>query len=72
MPCMVVTLDVSRLSGWLNADATCRLTTELVRAIPGAIPGARGVRAWGWWRCMQRAQKTKLDTGHARERTTNM
>ena len=24
MPPMVVTLDVSKLSGWLNADATCR------------------------------------------------
>ena len=25
---MLVTLDVSRLSGWLNADAVCRATTE--------------------------------------------
>eukprot|EP00964_Phaeocystis_antarctica_P000160 scaffold91_cov56-Phaeocystis_antarctica.AAC.1 len=25
MPCMVVTLDVSRLSDWLNADADCRV-----------------------------------------------
>ena len=25
MPSMVVTLDVSRLSGWLNADACCRV-----------------------------------------------
>ena len=24
MPCMVVTLEVSKLSGWLNADAPCR------------------------------------------------
>ena len=24
MPFMLVTLDVSKLSGWLNADATCR------------------------------------------------
>ena len=24
MLCMVVTLDVTRLSGWLNADAYCR------------------------------------------------
>eukprot|EP00964_Phaeocystis_antarctica_P010947 scaffold6017_cov48-Phaeocystis_antarctica.AAC.1 len=23
IPCIVVTLDVSRLSGWLNADAPC-------------------------------------------------
>ena len=26
--CMVVTLDVSRLSGWLNADAYCRVRGE--------------------------------------------
>eukprot|EP00964_Phaeocystis_antarctica_P039557 scaffold22637_cov41-Phaeocystis_antarctica.AAC.1 len=26
--CMVVTLDVSRLSGWLNADAPCRVGRE--------------------------------------------
>ena len=28
---MVVTLDVSRLSGWLNADAPCRVTGEARR-----------------------------------------
>ena len=26
--CMFVTLDVSRLSGWLNADAYCRVKKE--------------------------------------------
>ena len=26
--CMVVTLDVSRLSDWLNADAPCRVKGE--------------------------------------------
>ena len=25
MPYMIVTLDVSKLSGWLNADARCRV-----------------------------------------------
>ena len=25
MPFMFVTLDVSRLSGWLNTDASCRV-----------------------------------------------
>ena len=28
MPSMLVTLDVSRLSGWLNADASCRVERE--------------------------------------------
>ena len=27
---MSVTLDVSRLSGWLNADANCRVTRESI------------------------------------------
>ena len=26
--CMLVTLDVSKLSGWLNADAPCRVKRE--------------------------------------------
>ena len=26
--CIVVTLDVSKLSGWLNADAPCRVKKE--------------------------------------------
>ena len=28
MDCMVVTLEVSKLSGWLNADAFCRESKE--------------------------------------------
>ena len=28
MPYMVMTLEVSRLSGWLNADACCRVERE--------------------------------------------
>ena len=43
MPYMFVTLDVSRLSGWLNADAACRVTTELME---GDMRGSRG-RAGG-------------------------
>ena len=27
-PAMLVTLDVSKLSGWLNADAPCRVEEE--------------------------------------------
>ena len=36
MYCMVVTLDVSRLSGWLNAEAPCRVTR---RHMEGDTPG---------------------------------
>ena len=28
MDCIVVTLEVSRLSGWLNADMLCRVEME--------------------------------------------
>ena len=28
MPLVLMTLDVSRLSGWLNADAPCRVEKE--------------------------------------------
>ena len=28
MECMVVTLEVSKLSGWLKADAPCRESSE--------------------------------------------
>ena len=28
MPYMIVTLDVSKLSDWLNADAYCRVERE--------------------------------------------
>ena len=41
MPYMFVTLDVSRLSGWLNADAACRVTAELME---GDMRGREGVR----------------------------
>jgi hypothetical protein len=44
MSCMVVTLDVSKLSGWLNADAPCRVERESINRAATGGPG-RG-RAW--------------------------
>ena len=44
MPYMSVTLDVSQLSGWLNADAPCRVERRGVRC--GARCGPGGGRAW--------------------------
>ena len=32
MPCIFVTLDVSKLSGWLNADAPCRVMRRAYEA----------------------------------------
>ena len=36
MDCMVVTLDVSKLSGWLNTDAYCRVERRACDAGRGA------------------------------------
>jgi hypothetical protein len=43
MDSMVVTLEVSRLSGWLNADAYCRVKREASER--GATCGPGGGRA---------------------------
>ena len=50
MPDMVVTLEVSKLSGWLNADVPCReskggheVRGEVLAAISGRV-GDRGAR----------------------------
>ena len=41
---MFVTLDVSRLSGWLNADAPCRESKE-GHAVRGEVCAVRGQQA---------------------------
>ena len=38
---MVVTLEVSKLSGWLNACASCRVETRACGAGPGIRVGMR-------------------------------
>ena len=40
MDCMVVTLDVSKLSAWLNADAPCQVERRACDAGSGAGRGA--------------------------------
>ena len=40
---MVVTLDVSQLSGWLNADASCRVEGRGMRCGARCGPGGRRV-----------------------------
>eukprot|EP00964_Phaeocystis_antarctica_P001311 scaffold700_cov50-Phaeocystis_antarctica.AAC.2 len=42
MPYMVVTLDVSKLSGWLNAAALCRVERRAYDAGRGVGPEAGG------------------------------
>ena len=70
---MFVTLEVSRLSGWLNADANCRVKRgaweEGRRA--GRETGGRGVAAVAQAAC--RGDPTAEAAGRARaERTKNM
>ena len=71
MPCMLVTLDVSQLSDWLNALADCRVERRACDARGEVRPGRReGV---GWRRCNQRSRggpDSRLQ-GRA-ERTPNM
>ena len=62
MKLMSVTLDVSRLSGWLNADAYCRGTPRHMRRATRV--GGRREGVGGRWRCMQRARRNRLGTGH--------
>ena len=53
IPCMPVTLDVSKLSGWLNASAICRVKEGSIGG--GATCGQAGGRVgWGGrWRKQQ-------------------
>ena len=53
--CMFVTLDVSKLSGWLNADADCRVERRACDAGRGAGPGC-GRQGVGRGRRKQRAE----------------
>jgi len=49
MACMVVTLEVSKLSGWLKADASCRVKGEGRRCGGGDVRAGRQ-EGLGWWR----------------------
>ena len=68
---MFVTLEVSKLSGWLNDAASCR---DDRRAYMWAeVCGSAGGRGGGRRRRTQRAEKgSTADTGHGEERTENM
>ena len=43
MACVLVILDVSKLSGWLNADACCRVEGRACDAGSGAAREREGV-----------------------------
>ena len=72
MAYMVVTLDVSKLSGWLNADAYCRVEGRACDVGRGAAREAGG----RWVAATQlvcRGPDSRLGGGRARaERTSNI
>eukprot|EP00964_Phaeocystis_antarctica_P107494 scaffold72198_cov60-Phaeocystis_antarctica.AAC.5 len=70
---MLVTLKVSKLSGWLNADADCRepkgrhMVRDDVRAGWREAAGDRRARS-----VQGKAHDFRLGAGHGEERTSNM
>ena len=48
MPCMLVTLDVSKLSGWLNADAPCGEEKGGIHRRRGGMRASRREGGAGW------------------------
>ena len=69
---MSVTLDVSRLSGWLNAYAPCPAQRRAIK-VGGMWAGRR--ERLGWWRCEKLAgegPKGDQGCGARAERTPNM
>ena len=72
MKVMSLTLDVSKLSGWLNALASCRVTRPRLVCRPNAERARWEVGSR--WRCMQGAGRSQLDIGGETraERTQNM
>ena len=68
---MVVTLEVSKLSGWLNADADCRESNG-GHAVWGEVCRPAGAGGGGRPRCKQRAGEgstADMGAGQGEERT---
>jgi hypothetical protein len=74
MYCMSVTLDVSQLSGWLNACASCRVERESIkRAATGGAGRREGVgAAAAQAACRQRTRLWSGLAGARAERTPNI
>eukprot|EP00964_Phaeocystis_antarctica_P032504 scaffold18408_cov61-Phaeocystis_antarctica.AAC.5 len=70
---MFVTLEVSKLSGWLNAYAYCRESKE-GHAVRGAVYGSGGSRRWttAVQAACRGGRGCRLGAGHGEERTWNM
>ena len=66
---MVVTLEVSKLSGWLNADANCR-ESKGGHTVRGEVRPGRAADDRGASR-VQEGLDCRLGAGHGEERTRN-
>eukprot|EP00964_Phaeocystis_antarctica_P053419 scaffold31350_cov49-Phaeocystis_antarctica.AAC.3 len=69
---MVVTLDVLKLSDWLNADALCRGSKGGIRCGARCRPGGRRWRLTAVHAACRRGLGYRLGAGHGEERTRNM
>ena len=73
MASMLVTPDVSKLSGWLNADAFCRGPREEgIRCGAVCGPGGGGRRATAAHAACRGGLDCRFGVGHGEERTSNM
>ena len=70
---MLVTLEESKLSGWLNAEAPCR-ESKAGHAVRGAVYGFGGSRRWTatTHAACRRGRDYRLVPGHGEGRTANM
>ena len=73
MSCMSVTLDVSKLSGWLNAAAPCR-ESKGGHAVRGEVYQSRGGRrrTTAAHAMCRKGLDCRFGEGHEEERTQNM
>ena len=61
---MSVTLDVSKVSGWLNADASCRVERRAHDAERGVGRGREGVaQRWREWHARREGPTVKAGGG---------
>ena len=70
---MVMTLEVSKLSGLLNADASCRVERR-AHAVQGKVYGSAGGgwRVTTWQAACRAALDCRFGAGQGEERTSNM
>ena len=75
MPYIFVTLVVSKLSGWLNADVDCR-EPKGGHTVRCEVRAWRREAAWRWATAVHAAWRgrlgCRLGAGHAEERTSNI